>query len=374
MEKKLITRKELYELLCAMPLTMLAAEHSVSVNGLRKICREKKIPLPPNGHWSRLKFGKPSKLLELPEEFTDSTEINLDEIKLVKNPDSQHEVLRQSAKDTEEQNGIALKVPKKLVNPDSLITYTKNYYDAVKQHDFSSGLAYPFHTDALNINVSEKSTSRALLIMDTIIKILRARRYDIVCSHYKTYVVVDGGEIEIKLRERDRVSKAKKQLSNWQLESTKKMVFIIGNYRSKEIGDGKEPLEAKLATIIAIIDSEAETLKQQRIASEQWRRLQDEKQRIEDEIREQKAKESRKFKDLFLEATRLHQANIIRTYIQALETDAIKNGSLTSELKDWINWAKKKADWYDPLINEEDPILDNSNKATIFKEFLKEWQ
>ena len=79
-------------------------------------------------------------------------------------------------------------------------------------------------------------------------------------------------------------------------------------------------------------------------------------------------------KKLFLGATRLHQTNIIREYIKTVEAKAIENEPLTSELKDWVQWASKKADWYDPLINGDDPLLDDVYKTNIFKEFLKEWQ
>ncbi|MHC1706870.1 MAG: hypothetical protein AB9842_05025 [Bacteroidales bacterium] len=40
-------------------LTQLATEFSVSVYGLRKMFTKANIPIPPNGHWSWIKFGKP---------------------------------------------------------------------------------------------------------------------------------------------------------------------------------------------------------------------------------------------------------------------------------------------------------------------------
>jgi hypothetical protein len=80
------------------------------------------------------------------------------------------------------------------------------------------------------------------------------------------------------------------------------------------------------------------------------------------------------FSSLFLESIRLHQTNIIREYIKTIEAKAIEKEQLNSELKDWIQWARKKADWYDPLINGDDALLDDDYKTNIFKEFLKEWQ
>jgi hypothetical protein len=35
-------------------------------------------------------------------------------------------------------------------------------------------------------------------------------------------------------------------------------------------------------------------------------------------------------------------------------------------------WAKAKIDWYDPLINREDDILDDDDKDKIFKDLIEE--
>ena len=43
----------------------------------------------------------------------------------------------------------------------------------------------------------------------------------------------------------------------------------------------------------------------------------------------------------------------IRNYIVAVS----KKENLTDEVKGWINWANKKANWFDPTIDEEDELL-----------------
>jgi hypothetical protein len=39
-----------------------------------------------------------------------------------------------------------------------------------------------------------------------------------------------------------------------------------------------------------------------------------------------------------------------------------------------LAWAEQKVSWYDPLVNEPDPLLSDHHKTHLFKEFLKEWQ
>jgi len=75
-----------------------------------------------------------------------------------------------------------------------------------------------------------------------------------------------------------------------------------------------------------------------------------------------------------LQAIHLRQANILRDYIQTVEANAIKKGNITEEFTKWQTWAEKKVSWYDPLINDPDPLLTDHHKTHLFKEFLKEWQ
>jgi hypothetical protein len=123
-----------------------------------------------------------------------------------------------------------------------------------------------------------------------------------------------------------------------------------------------------------MLELEGKRMKEERIAYEIWRRETDEKQRIERELKERQDKEVHAFKKLFLQAFRLHQTNILRNYIQIVEVNAVKNGTASEEFKTWMNWAEKKVSWYDPLINNPDPLLNDHHKTHLFKDFLKEWQ
>jgi hypothetical protein len=35
------------------------------------------------------------------------------------------------------------------------------------------------------------------------------------------------------------------------------------------------------------------------------------------------------------------------------------------ESQEWIDWAKKKIDWYDPFIQAEDDLLNDSDRTKI---------
>jgi pantothenate kinase-related protein Tda10 len=132
-------------------------------------------------------------------------------------------------------------------------------------------------------------------------------------------------------------------------------------------------LETKLETIITKLEALGELKREEHIKNEEWHRQWQEQQRIEREKQEKKAKELSDFKSIFHRAIRLHQSNIMRNYISKVEETSVIKEQVTDELRDWLLWAKKKIDWYDPLKNSEDETFDEDDKGKIFSDLLKEW-
>lgn len=52
-----VDRKGLFERVWSEPVMKLAAEWGISGTGLKKVCRRLQIPVPPRGHWAKLKAG-----------------------------------------------------------------------------------------------------------------------------------------------------------------------------------------------------------------------------------------------------------------------------------------------------------------------------
>lgn len=61
-----IKRTELYARVWSTPMVHLASEFGMSSVGLANACRRADIPLPPRGHWAKLKAGKASPQAPLP--------------------------------------------------------------------------------------------------------------------------------------------------------------------------------------------------------------------------------------------------------------------------------------------------------------------
>ncbi|MFN8240735.1 MAG: hypothetical protein U0X39_08300 [Bacteroidales bacterium] len=262
-----------------------------------------------------------------------------------------------------------------MIKPDILVKNTMDYYDAVKKFRRSraSYENYPDRKNTLNITASENITSRALRIMDATIKVLRKRGHDVQAPHWDTYVVFDKEHVKIRIREKHVVSDKKDNHGGRILENTGALVFVVdrGPYDRKEIIDGIEKLEMKISTIVANIELEGERLIERSLYWEAQRKKQEEQQRIEREFKELQDREFKAFKDLFVQAERLHQANIIRTYIQTVESSASRLGMAEEDFKRWKEWANQKASWYDPLINANDNLLQEYHKDALFKDSSK---
>jgi len=64
-------------------------------------------------------------------------------------------------------------------------------------------------------------------------------------------------------------------------------------------------------------------------------------------------------------STRLHKAQYIRSYIEQFEQHAYKTNTLNDEKKEWLEWAREKADWYDPFIEKEVKLLEDLDRDTV---------
>jgi len=62
-----LTRTQLYNEIWEISVTGVAKKYNVHYTELLKLCKEKDIPIPPSGYWTKLSFGKPVTQTLLPE-------------------------------------------------------------------------------------------------------------------------------------------------------------------------------------------------------------------------------------------------------------------------------------------------------------------
>jgi hypothetical protein len=368
-EKNKLTRQELYNFVWSIPLTKLAEKYQISENGLRKICVKLDIPLPKGGYWSKLKFNK--KVTQIPFKINTAVDqfINL----TFRNNEATLEEHYLSAfhrlkKELEAIPNLNFKVPEILTNPHPLIKAAKADLKTKKPSTYLySNNIGTIHTGKglISIDVSKEFIPRALVFMDTFIKLILKRGHQIN-SKKNSEVLINGEAFSFRFREVLKRIKTidKHSAYNWEhteLVPSGVVEFQIGeSYKKSEWRDSlKNPVENKLSNILAKLELESELIKKQRIKSEIWHREYQRKRKIEEEKEALFQKEVDKFKQLKENAKRWQKTVEIRNYIHAVETNAIKTNTLKPELIEWIKWANNKADWYDPLIQKEDDILND---------------
>jgi hypothetical protein len=365
METIQLTRKELYDLVWSTPLTKLSEKYSLTTEGIKKICKEFEIPTPDNGYWSKLKFKKEVKVEKLNKTFKGE-----DKIVLTKCEEGKKIMLDQSpltilTKQIEVDKKAPLKVPERLSKPDILIQNTKDEFIKTKKDRYYYS---DRKIDCVSISVEDKNIDRAFLIMDSFIKLLRYRghtfRRDI--NNHGPHISVKDVDFPFCLREaQKRIPPIKKYDTSTYIFTGLFVIKIGESYRAIEWKDGSIKLENQLAKIVAKIELEAdkELIWREECRIREIKRQEEEKARKEFEKRREI--EIDKTKKLFSDAEKFGKAIIYRNYIEAFKQDAISKKNFTEEIKDWIDWANKKADWYDPFINKKDELLNDNDKEEI---------
>jgi hypothetical protein len=114
-----------------------------------------------------------------------------------------------------------------------------------------------------------------------------------------------------------------------------------------------EKIEDKLGDILIKLYEISEDERITRERREEIQRQQREEERIKEERRKLKNQEIQMTRALVNQAQDYKIACEIRQYITAVEEKSDGN----EEVYKWIEWAKQKANWYDPTLNYEDDIL-----------------
>lgn len=370
-----ITRKELYFLIWKTPISALEKESDIPTGTLKGICSRLEIPTPDSGYWSKLKFQKKVVMPPLPVLKKESIETGLKfaDGKLIYEEHFQTSFYR-IKKEIESKYSQYLIPSEKLLKPHALIKAARTdlktkkpggyYYSKVKGTiSTSKGI--------VSINVSKENVPKALRFLDAFIKLAALRGHQIKTSE-GTEIVINEEIIKIRCREILKRIKIKDPDSSYSWERSE---LVPSGIVSFEMGESywkrewreaaSKPLVTKLSNIIASLELKAKKQIEERIRREaNWELM-----RIERELREKlqakKDAELKQFKSLFKNATRWHKSQYIRNYIKEFEIFEDKNNTLDSDKTAWIQWAKEKADWYDPFIEKEVELLDGIDRDSL---------
>lgn len=358
------TRKQLYDEIWATPATKVAQKYGIPYAQFRKKLMAANIPAPPSGYWTKINFGKPVEKIALsgdPNEVIslsfENEDYGTDETGLLK-------IASQ----------IRLPGKNKRLNP-AIIAHRELVLDWKKEKEkiyLSSRARNRPQPPYLALGISEKTISLACRIIDALISAAEPLGWQLT----QDLAFVIGGETvrihfsesqaqsphaltkqeQIQLQDYEKRIKnnsyaAKPQIPKYDYTYTGVLRCTINN--RKTIRPKKDvALEERLGELLLGLAAVAEQERQDRIARELAEQKRREEAAQREALRKRREEEFSKTDLLVKEANDYETAVKIRAYIAAYRTNHPDDAN-----EEWIAWAAAKADWYDPTIHLEDPLL-----------------
>ncbi len=381
-----ISREQLYNEIWELSVSKVVAKYNVSYAKLKQACVDADIPTPSNAYWGNLSMGNPVTKTPLP--VSDIKEVVIHKTKLLACKydkdntfegnllfleEDERKAILDSLKELNINN--ADKLHPKIVQHDKKIKLWKQSHpiEPKASHKRSTYYTPPAGEPFLFWDVSELSLTRIYRILNTLFKFIETLggkvnddlsltvrneivRYKITEGEDKVpHVLTRDEEKAMEKYERDKISgryAVKPNIRKWDYIFNGKLKFSVVNNRNYR-DDSNSLIEQRLSKIFIDIYEESENVRIEREAREEAARKAEEEKKRRERQRELYNAEAEKVVALENEAEDYAMACKIRAYVAAVESQS----KLTEDTKDWIKWARAKADWYDPTIAKSDELL-----------------
>lgn len=372
-------REGLYELVWSEAVSKLAPQFGLSGVGFAKICKRLGVPLPNRGFWARKQAGQSPRRSPLPKaKAGQDREVQLR--RLTTDAQSAFAEAKQRAAETKKAMED-IECPSELVAPHPLIRIAMNRLKKKGEWSHHKGLRSA-PSEILNIEVTEGSLDRALLIMDVLIKAMAriSGEVRIDSERKETVLRFDGVDLPVTLTEhvgrtRHEISPAEKKaqerywnrsyrdpdapyphIPQYDYHPSGQLALTVGRWPSKTWRDtSRARLERRLSEIIPGICAVAIETRQRK---EGQARAEAERQAARDRYdakMKERSDERQAFRQLRRDARNWAMANQIRAYTDAVTRE---HYALSSATAIWAAWAMQKAAWLDPTIKVSDIVLD----------------
>ena len=413
-----ISRELLYKEIWEISASGVAKKYNVPYAELLRLCKEVELPIPPSGYWTKLSFGKPVSKTPLPESSHSEVllPINIipkhlkhssssETIGEVKAEKSQSKIIGDTI-DIVQTEGIKVKNvtqwtlafltaderQKVLIAAEKLQVLDENvklhkkiraYQAKVKewnkddkkpegsQRSFKNYFNRPPFLAGV---ISNETLPRVYRILDALYRQVESLGGSVnedlsltIRNEHVTFEVFEAQDKikhEISRQEAQQliIYKDAKRHNGWASQpNIRKYDYVFNGKlricirKSRHFRDSqKEKVESRLGDMLIELYEESEVVRRKREAFEDAKRKEAEEERLREERRIRYNEEVDKTIALTNMSQDYYTACKIRAYINALESKVDMNDDKTAE---WIEWAKKKADWYDPTVDRKDELL-----------------
>ena len=403
---KEISRKQLFDEIWEISLAGVARKYDLNYSKLRNKCRDEDIPIPSSGYWTRKNMGKDVSgekpiltglidkvvILSMSKETDKSDRKHYLPEKLTAVDDKSERIINEviwddnriGFLDAEERNKVLIAASALTINNNlRLNRVLSKFKQADKEYRARKKKAekenFNYHrsirsNDEANLfkELSDEGVSRTLAILNTIIKEIEKLggyvnddlsmhiRMDDVAVHFaeghdKVPHELTKEEAQAILKYEEEVKRyhwvSKPKIRKYDKVYNGKLRIVFGN--GKYLRDSEtDKLEDRLGEILVCLyeDSERERIAREKREADARRRAEEERKR--EEQRKRRLLEAERTIELKNKSNDYRIATEIRAYIEA----ALERGGEEITLE-WIDWARRKADWYDPTVALEDEYL-----------------
>jgi hypothetical protein len=395
-------REKLYKEVWANPVVKVAAQYGVSDVAIHKICKKLKVPTPPLGYWAKVSAG--AKVAKTPLSKTNGpTQITgAKTFEGVKEKSS--DPVRQPLEflsDIERERVLSavkeIEMPAENAQLHKKIAAYRSVVKSWNQKDRKEEGAqrkkdYYYNPPFLAGVISNESLPRVYRILDALFRqverlggsvnddlSLRVRNehvsIEIAEGQDKVEHVITKQEAQALIKYRDE-----KRRSSWVSEPQIRKYDYVFNGRlrisirqSRYFRDtDKINIESRLGEMLIELYEESEVIRLDREAREEEARKKAEAERRKEERRKRYNKEVERTIALENAALDFETACRIRAYVKAV-TASCEHDGLDEETAAWVDWATKKADWFDPTVARDDELFgEREHEKSSSEKALKE--
>jgi hypothetical protein len=376
-------REKLYEEVWAKPIIQVAVQYGVSDVAIHKICKSLNVPVPPRGYWAKIRAGAKIKKPPLPaaKGVTEKTGSKTFEgTKMTAAPQQTLAFL------TEDERQKVLIAAEQIQMPDENAKLHKKiraYHSKVKEWNKNdrkpdgAQRGFKNYTDRppfLAGVISSETLPRVYRILDALyhqVEILGGIVNDDLSLQIRNeHVSLEIAEAQDEIKHEFTRQEAQELIiyedamrhNKWASKpNIRKYDYVFnGKLRicirqSRYFRDSeKGKVESRLGDMLIELYEESEVVRKNREAYEEEKRREAEDKRLREERRNRYNEEVDKTAALTNMAQDYDIACKIKAYINALEPKVDMKDEKTSE---FIDWAKKKADWFDPTVAREDELF-----------------
>lgn len=400
-----MSRKLLYNEVWEISVAGVAKKYNVPYAELLKFCKEAEIPIPPSGYWTKLSYGKPVIKTPLPD--SSLNEITLPTNKTCKIPkhtvivptvntnvDNDQAKIKGTVTKTSsqlllflpenERNKVLAAAQQIQMSPDNLHLHKKiiAYKSVIKEWNENDvkpegaprSLSNFYNRPPFLAGVISKETlPRVFHILNVLFQQLEhlggSVNDDLSLNIRNENVHIEVVEAQDEIKHEITREEAKELLiyedaikhNSWASKpkirkydyvfNGRLRITIHKNRHFKDIDNIN--IESMLGEMLIELYEESEVVRINREAKEEEQRKREEERRAREEHRILYNAEVERTIGLVNTSQDYDIACKIRAYITALESS--KN--IDDKTKAIIDWANKKADWFDPTVDRNDELL-----------------